>query len=221
VTVVANTQVKALPKLPLEDALTERQKRFVNHPQANLDPVRAAIDSGYSQSYAEAYAWTLRRQLLYYITQKRHQLAEWSPASAEHTLAQVAAIATSDLLDYFEYVDTDQGARLQIKENLKALPAAQRAALKKIEFETVVLPNGTAVTVVSKLELHSKTDMLKELIEIHRLKDAGGADPQRTAMLKGLSVSQLQRLEDTLTEIQEEVKTENRAKRERDAIDAE
>jgi hypothetical protein len=75
--------------------------------------------------------------------------------------------------------------------------------------------------VVSKLELHSKTDMLKELIEIHRLKDAGGADPQRTAMLKGLSVSQLQRLEDTLTEIQEEVKTENRAKRERDAIDAE
>jgi phage terminase small subunit len=203
---------------PLEDELTPRQRAFVNHPLVLIDPVKACVDAGYSEAYAKSTAWTLRKQLRYFVNQKSHSLAEWIDVDAAETLTQLGAVASSNIMEYFEYVDTEGGTRLQVKENLKALPLWMQAAIRKIEFETVVLPNGTALTVMSKLELHDKMRALDILTDVHKLKDVPPEKRNKDA-LKGMTVDQLQRLEDTMTEITAEVRAQNRAAREKEAID--
>ena len=209
---------KGAAPIPLEDELTERQRAFVNHPLVMTNPEKAAVDAGYSPSYADNMAWTLRKQLRYFINQKAYNIGEWISVDAAETLAQIGAVASSNLLNYFEYVDTKEGSRLQVKENLKALPQWMQAAIRKIEFETVVLPSGQAVTVVSKLELHDKMKAIDLLADIHKLKVIP-AEKGNSDALKGMTVAQLQRLEDTMTEITAEVRTQNRAAREKEAID--
>lgn len=210
------------PDAPLEDELTPRQRAFVNHPLVLIDPVKAALDAGYSENYAKPSAWALRKQLRYFINQKTYALAEWIDVDAAETLTQLGAVASSNLLHYFEYIDTPGGSRLQVKENLKTLPQWMQAAIKKIEFETVVLTdaqgNETSVTVVSKLELHDKMRALDILSDIHKLKEVPTEKRNKDA-LKGMTVDQLQRLEDTMTEITAEVRAQNRAAREKEAID--
>lgn len=210
------------PNAPLEDELTPRQRAFVNHPLVLVDPVKAALDAGYSENYAKPSAWALRKQLRYFINQKAYALAEWIDVDAAETLTQLGAIASSNIMEYFEYVDTEGGARLQVKENIKALPRWMQAAIKKIEFETVVLTeaNGSerSITVLAKLELHDKMRALDILADIHKLKEVP-AEKRNKDALKGMTVDQLQRLEDTMTEITAEVRAQNRAAREREAID--
>ena len=203
---------------PLEDELTPRQRAFVNHPLVLTDPTQAAIDAGYSEAYAKSTAWTLRKQLRYFINQKTQGLGEWVDVDAAETLTQLGAVATSNLMNYFEYVDTEGGTRLQVKENLKALPQFMQAAIRRIKFDTVVLPNGTALTYMADLELHDKMRAIDILADVHKLRDITPEKRNKDA-LKGMTVDQLQRLEDTMTEITAEVRAQNRAAREKEAID--
>jgi phage terminase small subunit len=203
---------------PLEDELTPRQRAFVNHPLVLTDPTKACIDAGYSEAYAKSTAWTLRKQLRYFINQKTQGLGEWVDVDAAETLTQLGAVATSNLMNYFEYVDTEGGTRLQVKENLKALPQFMQAAIRRIKFDTVVLPNGTALTYMADLELHDKMRAIDILADVHKLRDIPPEKRNKDA-LKGMTVDQLQRLEDTMTEITAEVRAQNRAAREKEAID--
>jgi phage terminase small subunit len=212
--------VNQIPVAPLEDELTQRQRAFVNHPMILSNPELAAREAGYSESYAKSNAWTLRKQLKYFINQKSYELGEWINVDAAETLAQIGAVASSNILNYFEYVDTEGGSRLQVKENLKALPQWMQASIKKIEFETIVLPSGTQLTVMTKLELHDKMKAVDLLADIHKLKVIP-TDKRNTDALKGMTVAQLQRLEDTMAEITSEVRAQGRAAREKEAIDVE
>jgi phage terminase small subunit len=212
--------VNVAVEVPLEDELTQRQRAFVNHPLVLLDPQKAALEAGYSESFAKCHSWSLRKQLKYFINQKAQGLGEWISVDAAETLSQLGAVAASNVMNYFEYVDTEGGARLQVRENLKAMPQWMQAAIKKIEFETVVLPDGTQLTVMSKLELHDKMRALDILADIHKLKVIP-VEKRDLSSLKGMTVAQLQRLEDTMTEITDEVRAQNRAARERGAVDAE
>lgn len=174
------------------DLLTTRQRRFVMHQDVLKDPVRAAIDAGYTEEYAKTYGDSLQRELLVHIKGAK-ALAERAEASAPQLIADLTALAFANIFDYFELVDTERGSKLALKQNLKALPLEVQRSVKKIEFDTVVLPDGNAVTVVSKLELHDRTWALKEFIEILRVREKPPEDTG--AALEHMDAKDLEQLE--------------------------
>jgi hypothetical protein len=182
--------------VPQENELTSRQWATINHPLVLTDTQAAMIACGYDQKYAQNNHKRFRSEFWYYIQHKSRQHLAALNVSQEAVMQEVSALAFSNLLDYFDLVDTDHGSQLVLRLNLKALPLQVQRCIKKIEFETVPI-GDTSLTVVSKIELHDKLGALKELVEILQMrKPAGGSDPANA--LEHLEPAELDEIENVL-----------------------
>ncbi len=205
-----------LPTIPLESELAPRQWAFVNHPLAWTDPAQAAKDVGYSDSFCQHRAYSLKKELEYYIRPKVTSQLALTGMGRNHVLDELTGIATSNLLDYFSVVETQEGSRLEFKQNLKALPIELQKAIKKIDTETIVLADGLIITVVSKIELHDKVSALKELVEILQMKQT--TDPGESTELDGYEPQELEAMEKIMLGAAERARKKASQKRDRQAI---
>jgi hypothetical protein len=191
-----------------------------------IDPEMAAVQSGYSAAWAKVHADNLRKELHYYIVAGERAREARRDIDSRVVMNEVANIAFSDVLDFFEVVDSydsdnnANGSMLIPKQNLKALPAHMRRLIKRIKFDTIVVGNGnTKLVIVSDIELHGKDWALKEMIEILRLKQAGAPKDETSELLEKMSASELAEVEKVFTKAQTRLRRSIDQRKDDDAID--
>jgi hypothetical protein len=195
--------------------LTPMQQAFVTHPAVLSDPVRAARESGYTEIFATTRSYSLRKELNHVIMSQETAQAGRQAITPAEVINELTAAALANMLDYFELMEDANGTRLMLKQNLKALPLSTQRQIKKLEFDTTVLPDGTLITVVSKIELHDRTWALKEFVEIMRLRQ--GAPPaDASELLKHMSADELETVENIYRKAAERAGEE---RKDRDAIE--
>lgn len=183
------------------------------------DPAAAAVAVGYSQPFSQSRAYTLRKELMFYIEKKLAPVMERTEITRAQVMNELAAIAMSKLTDYFEVVDSPDGSsHLSPKENLKVLPDHIQSAIKKIDFDTIVMPDGTTRTFVSKLELHNKLGALQEIVEILRMKQGPTGNSKENKLLSNMPANKLAALREILEETAAIVADAENKERDRNAI---
>jgi hypothetical protein len=156
---------------PLFQTLTAREQAFVMHPDVFTDPVAAAKAVGYADTTAQAKAYTMRKDLLYFIMPLHEARLEKTGVTADRIKDELAAIAFANEADYYDTVDTKDGT-LKFLRDLTRLPPAMQRAIKKINYTNTVMPDGSVIQEVESIELYDKLGALKELAEIFGLHDA-------------------------------------------------
>lgn len=158
----------------LFNQLTAKEQAFVQHPLVMKDPVRAAMDSGYSEGWAKSNAHSKKKQLLYYILPASHARMSKDGISLDRIHQEFGAIAFADATELFERVDTDDGTQLVAKDPT-LMPEGLRRAIEEITVQTstVVTTQGPVTTQTYHVILHDKKPALKMLAEM-----LGGFDPR-------------------------------------------
>lgn len=120
------------------EGLTNKELAFVNHPDALIDPVKAYIDSGYSEATAQPNAYALLKRHMPIVLEKWRARAEQLGVGWQWIKNEVAILARTAPADFLELVQEEDGhqwMRLVDIENFDK--DKYRAAIKEIKFETV------------------------------------------------------------------------------------
>ena len=125
---------------------TEQQRKFAASPIVTTNPKQAALDAGYSRSYAKAHAGALRQQLAPLIMQIQETAKRASAISVAKVQTELAAMGFANVIDYFD-IDEESGAMMPKKLNeLTREQAAAIQEVKLIEYETVEPETGETFT---------------------------------------------------------------------------
>lgn len=139
---------------------TELQRAFAAHPLVHTNPRKAAVESGYSESYAKSHAHALREQLSPLIIQYQELAKKRNALSTAKVQNELAAMGFANMLDYFEVLDN--GAMIPKKMN--ELSREQAAAIQEIEVGKFTHPlTGDEEYRIIKLKLADKRANLVEL----------------------------------------------------------
>ena len=145
---------------------------FLAHPDAMLDPVKAAVEVGYSQSTAEARAYTWRKENLSLLNERMRTHLKDLAVTPEWVKNEVKILADTTLSDFVEFVeDKKKGQMLLLKPVDKIDPAKWRAAIKEAEFDTHIMQDGSIRSVLFKLKLYDRQAALVELGNLLGLKN--------------------------------------------------
>ena len=137
-----------------EPQYTEMQQAFAAHPKVTTDPHQAALDAGYSESYAKGHAHALRKQLSPLIMQLQEAAARHSAISKARVQSELAAMGFANILDYF---NIDDDGRM-IPKQLNELTREQAAAVQEVK-----LCEYKGKMVIESLKLADKRANLVEL----------------------------------------------------------
>lgn len=189
-----------LKNLPVEidnstfSQLEPREQAFVLHPEVMTNPVKAALDAGYSENTARCHATIKRKQLMYFIlplyNERLKKLEAASGITPERIKDEIANIAFANEADYYDTVDV-QGDTIKVLKDITRLPERMQRAIKKVEYETVIMPDGSHVQRLIKIELYDKMKALSELTEIFGLKDPRTRNPADLANEDQAAVEQM------------------------------
>lgn len=116
--------------------LTPMQKAFAAHPQVTTNAKQAAIEVGYSESFAKSHALALRKQLAPLIMEHQEKAKKISAISVAKVQTELAAMGFANVIDYF---DISESGRMMPKK-LNELTREQAAAIqevKLVEYETL------------------------------------------------------------------------------------
>jgi hypothetical protein len=139
--------------------MTDLQKAFAAHPLVTTNPRRAAIEVGYSESYAEDHAHALRKQLSFAIIANQEETRKLSAISAARVQQELAAMGFANVLDYYN-VDPETGRATP--KQLNELTREQAAAIQEVEMMTIETDEGQKV-VLGRIKLADKRANLVEL----------------------------------------------------------
>lgn len=200
--------------------LTPRQRAFIENPIVLTDPVEAARQSGYGDSFLQKGGpEAMRRALMPLIANSDTARAIRQSVSPDDVRKEMTAAMFANILDYFEVVDTDgpDGAKLILKHNIKALPPEIQRNIKRLEFDTTVLPDGSAITTIAKIELYDRSWVLKEFIEIMRLREGGMPADDASELLRNMPEKDLREIEQIFARASERARD---IRKDKNAIDA-
>lgn len=133
---------------------TDMQTAFASHPKVTTNPKQAALDAGYSESYAKNHAYALRKQMSPLIMSMQEAAAKHAAISKAKVQSELAAMGFSNILDYFNVGDDGAMSPKQLNE-LSREQAAAIQEVKLVEF------NGRMV--IGSLKLADKRANLVEL----------------------------------------------------------
>ena len=165
-----------MSKLPVQfdnasfQRLTPREQAFVMHPEVYTNPMKAAEDVGYTANTARCKSHIMRHQLMYYIMPLQEQRMEAANITAERIVNELACIAFADETQFYDTIDIE-GETVKVVKDFTRMPESMRRAIKSIELGNIVLPDGTMVQTVTKIQLYDKQAALRELKEIAGLND--------------------------------------------------
>jgi len=140
---------------------TEMQRKFAASPIVTTNVQQAALDAGYSESYAKGHAHALREQLAPLIMEIQEQAKKLSAISVSRVQSELAAMGFANIIDYF-HIDDETGAMRP--KQLNELTREQSAAIQEIKVLDV-LDEKTGIThyVVGSVKLADKRANLVEL----------------------------------------------------------
>jgi phage terminase small subunit len=140
--------------------MTDLQKAFAAHPLVTTNPRRAAIEVGYSESYAEDHAHALRKQLSFAIIANQEEARKLSAISAARVQQELASMGFANILDYYDVcAETGEATPKQLNE----LTREQAAAVQEVEMLEIEDADGTKRKVLGRIKLTDKRAALVEL----------------------------------------------------------
>lgn len=139
---------------------TEMQRAFARHPLVTTNPRKAAVDSGYSKSYAKSHAHALREQLSPLIIEYQEIAMKRAAISVAKVQSELAAMGFANIMDYYEVLPN--GA--MIPKKLNDLTREQAAAIQEIKVDSFEHPlTGEGEYRIISLKLVDKRASLVEL----------------------------------------------------------
>lgn len=145
-------------KRPAKKGLTNQDKIFIQEYLISLKPYDAAIKAGYSKSVANshAYTWISDPKIKPLVFEKikegiEKRLARYE-VTTDNILAELAAIAFSDVVDIAEF--SPKG--VYIKDS-KKLTKEQRRAISEVSQTGIASGRGV------KVKMHDKIQALEKL----------------------------------------------------------
>lgn len=140
---------------------TEMQRAFAAHPVVTTNPMKAALESGYSESYAKNHAAALRKQLAPLIMEYQEMAKRASAISVAKVQSELAAMGFANIVDYFN-VDERSG-RITPKQ-FGELTRDQAAAIQEVKMvDYVDEETGETHFVIGHIKLADKRANLVEL----------------------------------------------------------
>lgn len=113
---------------------TEQQRRFAASPIVTTNPKQAALDAGYSASYAKCHAHALRKQLAPLIMEHQETAKKISAISVAKVQSELAAMGFANVIDYFD-VRPDGSVKPKMLNELTREQAAAIQEVKVMEYE--------------------------------------------------------------------------------------
>jgi len=139
---------------------TEKQLAFAAHPRVTLNARQAALDAGYSETFARKQAAALRKQLAPLIMDYQERAKMRSAISAARIQTELACMGFANVLDYFHISANGKTRPKQLDE----LTREQAAAIQEVEvIDYNDLDTGETFFVIGKLKLADKRQNLVEL----------------------------------------------------------
>jgi hypothetical protein len=209
---------------PLFHTLTPRQQAFVVHPEILTDPIKAAVDVGYSETTAVARAHVMRKQLMYYIRPLEQQRIAALGITIDRVRSELAATAFANVVDYYDTVDSPDGDTRRVFRAPEFLPAHLQAAIKQVVYDDMVHADGTVTQYIKSIVLYDKAGALRELAEIMGLKDAALRQPDGATrdadaqLLENLDDKELEVVQRLYQRAADRAKAVNDTKRDKNAI---
>lgn len=162
-------------------ALTDLQRSWAEHyvGPAKFNATEAARMAGLNPDYGRSFR--AKAHVMAYVAElQAQQLDDWR-VSQQRTIAEIAAIAYSDITDLVTI--TDEGAVLV--RSLDGLPKAVTAAIKKIKLRRTATrrssTNGdddeATFDEILELEFHDKLEALRLLGQWQGIFRDGGGEP--------------------------------------------
>jgi hypothetical protein len=210
---------------PMLDKLTPRERAFVQHPLAVIDPKTAARDCGYtvdSKEYRNTNYQILSKRLSYYVQHYSQQRMKAAEVTVGRIIEELAAIAFCDPTEFYDAVDVE-GHTVKIMKDVTRLPERMRKAVKDLSYSRYS-PSGEAIEGEFSVELHNKVDALKALAEYFGLKKGDMGKGERSSeedqqMLENLTPDELEKLNAIYTEAADRAKKVSSRKRDANAIE--
>lgn len=139
---------------------TEQQRAFAAHPLITTNPRKAALEVGYSESYAKSHAHALREQLSPLIIEYQELAKKRAAISVAKVQSELAAMGFANVMDYYEVLPN--GA--MIPKKLNDLTREQAAAIQEIRVDKFTNPlTGEEEYRIISLKLTDKRASLVEL----------------------------------------------------------
>lgn len=138
---------------------TEQQRKFAAHPAVTTNAKQAALDAGYSKTYADKHASALRQQLAPLILEHQETAKKRAAISVAKVQTELASMGFANVIDYFE-IDKETGKVLPKK--LGDLTREQAAAIQEVEVAEYETLEGTEYR-IKKIKLADKRANLVEL----------------------------------------------------------
>lgn len=194
---------------------TEMQRAFAAHPVVTTNPRKAAIESGYSKSYAKSHAHLLRKQLAPLIMQHQEMAQQRSAISTAKVQQELAAMGFANIVDYFDVMDDGS----MIPKKVGDLTREQTAAIQEIQMVEYQNPaTGEMEMRIGRLKLADKRSNLVELGKTLGMFNPKGDDDtddqRRRDMLRKVPTDALEKAEAMLmsaVELSEEHRARNDA----------
>ncbi len=139
---------------------TEKQVKFAHHPQVMTNARQAALEAGYSASFAASQSRALRKQMSPLILELQEKAKALAAISVARIQTELASMGFANVMDYF---NIDENGALRSKQ-LNELTRAQAAAIQEVKVIEVEDPlTGEAKFVIGWLKLADKRANLVEL----------------------------------------------------------
>lgn len=140
---------------------TDKQRKFAASPVVTTNPQKAAMDAGYSESYAKGHATALREQLAPLIMQVQEAAQRITAISVAKVQTELAAMGFANIIDYFDIDDVSGAMR---PKQLNELTRDQAAAIQEVKLVDIVDEDtGKTSFVIGYLKLADKRANLVEL----------------------------------------------------------
>lgn len=196
---------------------TEMQRKFAASPIVTTNPEKAALDAGYSQSYAKSHARALREQLSPLIMEVQEKAKQLSAISVSRVQTELASMGFANVIDYFN-IDPDSGAMKP--KGLNELTREQAAAIQEVKLVDYEDEDGNTHFVIGSLKLADKRANLVELGKTLGMFNKITIEDKResTLLMQDVPTDALEQAESLLLAAASQAK-ENRSKR--DAMEGE
>jgi hypothetical protein len=208
--------------------LTAKEELFINHPDALVNPRKAAIESGYSPQYADKRAYEVRAKFRDLIIQKTRDRLDAEGATDGRLLKELGALALYNVVDAYHTIEIDgdggETVEVTVLKDLKKLPEDLQRAIKKVEMGQMIAKNGRIVSYVEKIEFHDKLGALRDYLKVRGIYEPDRRKPKEAEdvnPLDELSIEELEEISQIHERAQKRLAQKASAMRDSQAIEGE
>jgi hypothetical protein len=153
-----------------------RELAFIEHPDALLDPVKAYVDVGYSAESAKHNAYAMRKKHLAELVERARTMLDGLAITPAWVKNEVAVLAKTTMSDFLEFVESANGNQeLVLKRMIDIDPDKWRAAIREVEFDTIMMggrEEGALRSRVKNVVLYDRQKAIMDLAKLLGMTDS-------------------------------------------------